>query len=280
MQDVVVPLITPFTLDGKIDFVVLESLLLFHLQKKTSQILVLGTTGEANLLSFEEKKAIIEISAHILDGKKPLIVGISSPSTNESVTLCKLAKEYGAQKVLCTLPYYVKTTKMGLFKHFEAVQNVGLDVILYENPSRIGASFSIGLLKELEQFEKIQGIKASTTNLEWIQSVQLQTRFMVYCGDDFLIPSFLKMGIVHTISATANLFPDEMFLLGEEELDMLMLLNVLYLEPNPIGLKYAMSLKNMCQNVLRLPLVCATEHTQSTIDIALDKLTLRATFYS
>jgi len=253
MIETIVALITPFSHSGAVDFKALEHLLHFHLENKTHSILILGSTAESALLSFEEKEAILKMTSEVLAGKKEFIVGISSPSTQECIQIAKLAKKFLAKKVLVTLPFYIKTTFEGYYQHFEAISKEGIEMVLYENPSRVGIEFPIELLKKLEKIDLITSIKASTNNLTWLQQVINETQLKVYCGDDLFLPTFNQLNQKQIISVIANAFPNEVAHFDMEFLAPI--LKIMNQYPNPVGIKALMHNQGFCENEVRLPLL-------------------------
>jgi 4-hydroxy-tetrahydrodipicolinate synthase len=273
MNETIVALVTPFLKEKQIDFGSFENLLNIHLVQLTKAILILGSTGEGALLNFEEKKELIKKTSLVLKDKKPFIVAISSPSTMESVALCQVAKKWGACGVLCTLPFYIKTTPNGLITHFKQIQDVGLELILYENPTRVGHSFSIELLEKLSQFKNIKGIKASTNDFSWIEQVK-QTPLKIYCGDDIYLYTMAQLGVSANISVIANLVPDLVAKAGsmQQFQQLKPLIDAIFQEPNPVGIKYALSYLQMCMPYVRPPLLDATASNQERIKQVLDHL--------
>ena len=276
MNETVVACVTPFLGNRQIDFDAFENLLLFHLKEVTSSVLILGSTSEGALLTFEEKKALIEKTSAILNRKKPFIVSISSPSTMECVQLAHLAKEWGAKSVLCTLPYYIRTTFEGLITHFKQIQDVGIELILYENPGRIFQSFSYELLERLIQFEHINELKASTTDFEWVEKVQ-KLGYKIYCGDDINLFEMKSRGIDANISVTANAFPSLVAQMETKDdfQTLKPLVQAIFLEPNPVGIKYVLSLMNLCKDIVRYPLLAAQPLHQEKIQNALNSYLIK-----
>jgi 4-hydroxy-tetrahydrodipicolinate synthase len=262
-----VALITPFNLDGSLDLKSLENLINWHIDAKTDALVLCGTTAESPTLEDFEKFKIFEIAVKIAKDKIKIIAGSGSYSTKKSVYYTQKALDLGVDASLVVLPYYNKPSFLGLYKHFEEIAKVGLDIILYYHPSRTGISLNLENFIDLQNIEKIVAIKEASSNLEFIIQLIENTRFDILSGDDPLTYEIIKNGGKGTISVIANIIPDvwKHFndLLLDKKFDKAKLIlsnyqdliNSMFLETNPICLKYAMSLMNKCNSILRLPLI-------------------------
>ena len=262
--------VTPMAENGAIDFEAMGKLLEFQLENGTDAIVVNGTTGESSTLQDEEKYKLIEFTVKRVHGRVPVIAGAGSNNTAHAVELSKKAQELGADGLLEVTPYYNKTSQKGLIAHFTAVaDNVSIPVILYHVPSRTGMTMEPETCKVLSQHPNIQAVKEAGGNISHV------ARIASLCGDDLDIYSgnddqtvpVLSLGGKGVISVLANIMPREthemcrLFLNGQEkeslglQLDLLDLMNALFLDVNPVPVKAALSLMGMCGENYRLPLI-------------------------
>lgn len=262
--------VTPMAENGAIDFEAMGKLLEFQLENGTDAIVVNGTTGESSTLQDEEKYKLIEFTVKRVHGRVPVIAGAGSNNTAHAVELSKKAQELGADGLLEVTPYYNKTSQMGLIAHFTAVaDSVSIPVILYHVPSRTGMTMEPETCKVLSQHPNIQAVKEAGCNISHV------ARIASLCGDDLDIYSgnddqtvpVLSLGGKGVISVLANIMPREthemcrLFLNGKEkkslklQLDLLDLMNALFLDVNPVPVKAALSLMGMCGENYRLPLI-------------------------
>ncbi|NGX56529.1 MAG: 4-hydroxy-tetrahydrodipicolinate synthase [Candidatus Anoxychlamydiales bacterium] len=272
-----VALVTPFNLDGSLDIRALENLINWHIECKTDAIVLCGTTAEAPTLEEEERFKIFETAVRIAKNKIKIIAGTGTYSTKKSVYFTKKALDIGISACLVVVPYYNKPSFLGLYKHFEVISKVGLDVILYYHPNRTGLSLTINDFIELQNIEKIVAVKEASGNLEFIKKIINETRFGVLSGDDPLTYDVLKNNGCGVISVVANIIPD----IWKKYIDLLLnkkfieakliylkyqdLINVMFLESNPICVKYSLSLMSKCKSKMRLPLIEPTEINRSKI---------------
>ena len=183
----IVALVTPFNEDGSVNFNKLGELLEYHINNNTDGIVILGTTGEASTLSFEEESEIVEYSVKKINKRVPLIVGSGSNETEKAVNMSRKYSEMGADYVLVITPYYNKTNESGLIKHFEAVANASLcPVIMYNVPGRTGMSMSLHAVEVLSKHPNIYGIKEASGNMSYSMKVAklVNENFKMYSGND------------------------------------------------------------------------------------------------
>lgn len=267
-----VAIITPF--DGqKTNYDELGRLIEMHIEKKTDAIIICGTTGEASTMPDAEHLAAIEYTIKKAAKRIPVIAGTGSNDTAHAVELTKKAEELGADGILSVTPYYNKTTQKGLVAHFSAIANaVKIPVILYNVPSRTGMNFEISTLKELAKVENIVAIKEASGNISYAAKVAAEVpELYIYSGNDDMIVPVLSLGGKGVISVVANILPEEThniceyYLNGEVEksrklqLEMLDLINKLFIEVNPVPIKTAMNLLGYNAGNLRMPLVDMTD---------------------
>ena len=280
-----VALITPFK-NGKVDFKALKNLINFQLENKTDAIVILGTTGEPATMSSIEKCKIIEFAKNLIKNRAILIVGTGSNSTEKTIEESKIAFEKGADGLLIVTPYYNKCTQNGLIKHYEKIASeVDLPIIVYNVPSRTGVNISPETMLKLANIPQIYGLKEASGNISQIVKLSklLKDKIAIYSGDDSLNYIFMCLGASGVISVTANVFPKqvrdvvELTLNGNYEKarklheELLEVNNNLFLEVNPIPIKYACSFYKMCKNELRLPLTKMNKNNSKVLRDSLIK---------
>ena len=262
-----VAIVTPF--DGnKTNYDVLGELIEMHIAKKTDAIIICGTTGEASTMPDSEHLAAIEYTVKKAAGRIPVIAGTGSNETAHAVSLSKKAEELGADGLLQVTPYYNKTTQKGLIEHFSAVANaVSIPIILYNVPSRTGMNIAIPTLKELAKLDNIVAIKEASGNISYTAQVAAHVpEIYIYSGNDDMIVPVMSLGGKGVISVVANILPEEThnmcqnYLDGNVEearkaqLELLDLINKLFIEVNPVPVKTALNMMGINAGNLRLPL--------------------------
>ena len=261
-------IVTPFK-GGEIDYDSFERLIEYQIKNQTDAIVVLGTTGEAPTVSEWEREDIIKFSKDKIKGRVPLIVGCGTNSTETTIRYSKNAHSLGANAILCVTPYYNKPTQNGLCEHFKAVsKSVDLPIILYNVPSRTGVNMSKNVLYELRDLPNIVGLKEASGNMEFFGEIcrELGEYYSFYTGNDDQTYESLSLGGSGVISVVANILPKEMhdlcalFKDGKTEeskaiqSSLLELIKELFYESNPIPIKKALSILDLCKDETRLPL--------------------------
>lgn len=264
-----VALVTPFDKNGEVNYFELKKLIDFQIANGTKAIVILGTTGESSTITESERTKIIKFCVCVISNKIPLIVGTGSNSTKKAIELSKEAEKLGANAVLVVTPYYNKCNQEGLYKHYkEVAQSINIPVILYNVPSRTGVNISPETVLKLSKIKNIKGIKEASGNLAQIQKILKNSRndFAIYSGDDSLTFPLISMGAKGVISVTANAMPSEVNFLCEQTLsndnfnglrwsNYLSKINEsLFLDVNPICIKYYMNLMGFNVGKPRLPL--------------------------
>ena len=282
-----VAIITPFTDDGaKVNFDELARLIEMHIANKTDAIIICGTTGEASTMPDAEHLATIEFTIKTVNGRVPVIAGTGSNDTAHAIELTKKAEEMGADGILSVTPYYNKTTQKGLVAHFTAIANaVKIPVILYNVPSRTGMSFSIETLKKLVRVENIVAIKEASGDISYTTKVAAEVpELYIYSGNDDMIVPVMSLGGKGVISVLANILPEETHNICEYytngevqkalklQLDMLELINNLFIEVNPIPVKTAMNVLGYNAGALRMPLVDMEKKNLETLKKSMEAL--------
>ena len=263
-----VALITPFKND-KVDFDSLKKLINYQLDNGTDAILVLGTTGEPSTMTVEEKHAIIDFAKKEIGSKAKLIVGTGGNNTKKVIEDSLYAKEHGADALLVVTPYYNKCTQNGLVKHYKMVaEAVKMPIIAYNVPGRTGVNILPETAVKLAEIPEICGIKEASGNINQIIAISkaLKEKMAVYSGDDSLNYTFMTLGSLGCISVTANVLPKEVkevvdlcfnnnYALACEKHEKLLEVNKnLFIEVNPIPVKYAAEVMNLCGGEIRMPL--------------------------
>lgn len=264
-----VALVTPMDAQGRLDWDSLSKLVDFHLQEGTHAIVAVGTTGESATLDYEEHIKVIEHVVKQVNGRIPVIAGTGANSTREAVELTRNAKRAGADACLLVTPYYNKPTQEGLYQHFKHVaETVDISQILYNVPGRTACDMLADTVVRLSKVPNIIGIKEATGNLERAKDIisRVESDFLVLSGDDPTAVELILLGGKGNISVTANVAPRAMAdlcnaaLNGEAELarainDKLMPLHKnLFLEANPIPVKWALHEMGLMPEGIRLPL--------------------------
>jgi 4-hydroxy-tetrahydrodipicolinate synthase len=278
-------LITPMLEDGKVDYPTLRKLIDWHVAEGTDCIGVVGTTGESPTVNVEEHCEIIRVSVEQSAGRVPIMAGCGANSTSEAIELAKFAKKVGADCQLQVVPYYNKPTQEGQYLHFRAIAEAtpDLPVILYNVPGRSVADMQHDTVLRLAQVPGIVGIKEATGNIERAQWLirDLPKEFAVYSGDDPTAVALMLCGGAGNISVTANVAPRLMHELcmaairgdiAEAMRIQFQLMPVhknLFVEANPIPVKWAMNRMGLCGPTLRLPMTELSEGLRPVVEAAL-----------
>tara|TARA_B100000686_G_C16658621_1_gene899619 strand:+ start:187 stop:1059 length:873 start_codon:yes stop_codon:yes gene_type:complete len=275
-------LITPFK-DGNLDEEAFVDFVEWQIDQGTQGLVPVGTTGESPTLTHEEHKRIVELCIEVADGRVPVIAGAGSNSTAEASELVFHAKNSGADAALVVTPYYNKPTQEGLFKHFEALDSVGIPIVIYNIPGRSVIDMSLETMARCAELETIIGVKDATADVGRVteQAIYCGEEFCQLSGEDITQLGFLAHGGDGCISVTANVAPKlmaEMHLAWRENdvvraqiinKSLTLLHKDLFCEANPAPAKYAVSLLGKCKNELRLPLVSISEESQLKIEKAM-----------
>ncbi|MFI3251734.1 MAG: 4-hydroxy-tetrahydrodipicolinate synthase [bacterium] len=275
----IVALITPF-LNNKVNYEKLEELLDFHLENKTDGLLLLGTTAESSTLSEQECHEIVTYCTNYIHNRIDIIVGICTNDTNKAINDCIYYEKQGITNFLVITPYYNKSNDSGVYKHFKEISNnISSNIIIYHIPNRTGLTLNLSLIKKLSEIKNIAGIKEANENFrDSLNLFSLQNEnFKIYCGnDDFSIP-FLALGADGLINVCGNVFPKEFHdmyeLYKSNEIQNSLeifnkyknIINAVFLETNPIGIKEIMYILSMNNNELRLPLDNMSEENSNIL---------------
>jgi dihydrodipicolinate synthase (EC 4.2.1.52) len=270
----IVALVTPMHADGEIDDASLQRLIDFHVAQGTSAIVSVGTTGESATLDEDEHCAVIRRTVEFTAGRIPVIAGTGANSTREAITLTRCAREAGADAALLVTPYYNKPTQQGLYLHHKAVaEAVDIPQILYNVPGRTACDMLPETVARLAEIDNIVGLKEATGDLTRVERLRADCGpdFALYSGDDATACEFMLRGGDGVISVTANVAPRlmqamcEAALTGEREraeainAQLAALHRDLFVQSNPIPVKWAVAELGLCERGIRLPLTWLTD---------------------
>ncbi len=279
-----VAIVTPMHEDGRLDFGSFKKLIDWHVAEGTDGIVVVGTTGESPTVDFDEHKELIRIAVQHSRGRIPIIAGTGGNSTAEAIELTESAKKAGATACLSVVPYYNKPTQEGLYRHFRKIaETVDLPMIVYNVPGRTVADLQNDTVLRLAQVQGIIGIKDATANIERGSDLirRAPRNFAIYSGEDATALALILLGGHGVISVTANVAPKLMHqmcaaaLVGdvkksrELNLKLLPLHQRLFVEANPIPVKWALAEMGMMEPGLRLPLSPLSERFHEAVREAL-----------
>lgn len=263
-----VALITPFK-DNQVDFDALKTLIEYQIENGTDAILVLGTTGEPATMTVEEKHSVIDFARETIAGRAKFIIGTGGNNTQKVIEDSLYAKEHGADALLVVTPYYNKCTQNGLVKHYQMVADaVKMPIIAYNVPGRTGVNITPETAEKLAEIPEICGIKEASGNISQIIALCkiLKNKMAVYSGDDSLNYTFMTLGGLGCISVTANALPKQVKEVVDDCLNgnfgdaldkhekLLEINKNLFIEVNPIPVKFACSALKLCGGEIRMPL--------------------------
>ena len=278
-------LITPMLEDGQVDYPTLRKLIDWHVAEGTDGLVIVGTSGESPTVNVDEHHEILRVSVEQAAKRILIIAGCGANSTAEAISLAKYAESIGADAQLQVVPYYNKPTQEGLFQHFKAIAEATpkLPVILYNVPGRTVADLQHDTVMRLAQVPGIIGIKEATSNIERAQWLirDVPKAFAVFSGDDATAVALMLCGGAGNISVTANVAPRQMHelcmaaLRGDVKEAMRIQFQLmpvhknLFVEANPIPVKWAMQRMGLCGPTLRLPMTELSESQQPVVEAAL-----------
>ena len=280
----IVALVTPMHPDGSVDYPALRKLIDWHIAEGTDCIGVVGTTGESPTVSVEEHREIIRVAVEQAARRVPIMAGCGSNCTAEAIELAKFAKKVGADCQLQVVPYYNKPTQEGQFQHFKAIaEAVDLPMVLYNVPGRTVADMTLDTVLRLTQVPGIVGIKEATGDIgraQWLIR-EAPKGFAIYSGDDPTAVALMLCGGHGNISVTANVAPRLMHELCvaaiagdvkramEIQFKLMPLHKNLFVEANPIPVKWAVARMGLCGGTLRLPMTELTPANEPVVEAAL-----------
>ena len=263
----IVALVTPMHNNGAIDYQALQKLLDLHIQSKTDAVVLLGSTGEASLLTLSEKKEIVEKSIEYTQGRIKILVGANANGTEFTIELCKEFQDVGVEGLLLSTPSYIKPTRQGLINHFNNVsQAIDLPVIIYNVPSRSACDVLPDVIIELSNIENIVGVKEASGDIARIAEIasSVSSDFAILSGEDYLNIDVIRQGGHGSISVTANIAPK----LHKEAIDNALngnfdeamsswskltgLNQKLFVESNPIPVKWLLAKMGLIHQVVKI----------------------------
>ncbi|QRQ86391.1 4-hydroxy-tetrahydrodipicolinate synthase [Cupriavidus oxalaticus] len=280
----IVAIVTPMHEDGSLDFPALRALVDWHVAEGTDGIVIVGTTGESPTVSVEEHCELIRVAVEQSGKRIPIIAGTGGNSTKEAIELTAFAKKVGADASLQVVPYYNKPTQEGMYRHFRTIaEAVELPVLLYNVPGRTVADMSNDTILRLAQVPGIVGVKEATGNID--RAAQLindaPESFAIYSGDDPTAVALILLGGKGNISVTANVAPRKMHemcaaaLKGDVvtarrlHMELIGLNKAMFVEANPIPVKWALQQMGKMEGGIRLPLTPLSESNHETVRKAL-----------
>ncbi|MET3105772.1 4-hydroxy-tetrahydrodipicolinate synthase [Oxalobacteraceae bacterium GrIS 1.18] len=279
-----VAIVTPMHADGSLDIPGLKKLIDWHIAEGTDGIVIAGTTGESSTVTVEEHQELIRITVEHTNRRIPIIAGSGGNSTQEAINLTSYAKQVGADASLQVVPYYNRPTQEGLYQHFKKIaESVDLPIILYNVPSRTVTDMSNDTIARLAQIRNIVGVKEASGNIG--RDIELLAMvpedFAVYSGDDLSAMALMLCGGKGNISVTANVAPRAMHELAVAAMKgdiakakainqpLIALHQKLFLEPNPVPVKWALSEMGLIPTGIRLPLVTLSNQYHQSLATAL-----------
>jgi 4-hydroxy-tetrahydrodipicolinate synthase len=271
-------MVSPFK-SGKLDEGRLRDQIEFQITGGIDGLVPVGTTGESPTLDFREHERVIEITVQTAKGRVPVIAGVGGTATSEALILHQYARDVGADAGLSVNPYYNKPTQEGLYRHFMTLADkVKLPIVLYNIPGRTSITMSAQTVARLYEHENIVAIKESTGSLDMASEIRSLCDIPILSGDDSLTLPLMSIGAVGGISVASNLIPTQikqLVKLAQEgsfaraasvHHKLFPFIKSLFLDGNPVGIKYAMKLAGLDSGELRLPLWEASEGTKKLIE--------------
>ncbi len=286
--EVITAMVTPFKKDGAVDFDKVSELATYLMENGSDSVVVAGTTGEGPTLTVDEEIELLSTVKRAVKNDGKVIMNAGSNSTEDAVRYAKIAEKEGADAILSVVPYYNKPSQEGMKAHFSAIAGaVKLPVILYNIPSRTGVEIEPETIKYLaEKFSNIVAVKQSVSNLDKVSEIKdiCPDNFDVYCGDDSLTLPMLALGAKGVVSVASHIYGEEIksmiedFKEGQvnEALNMHMILypmfRKLFMAPNPVPVKAALSKLGIIKDYVRLPLVILNYEQKAELFALMDEI--------
>ena len=288
-QGVYTALITPFRSDGTIDEPALRRIVNAQIEAGVSGLVPVGTTGESPTVSHEENLQVIEIVINEAAGRVPVIAGTGSNSTAEAIDMTSRARELGAAASLQVSPYYNKPSQEGLYRHFTTIADaVDLPMVVYNIPGRTGRNIETATLARMAEHPRIVAVKEASGSIPQMMDViaRLPNSFDVLSGDDNLAFPLSALGGNGVVSVASNLVPARMVAMIRQTLageisharaahyELLPLFRAVFLDTNPIPIKYMMHRAGFCEEVYRLPIVPLADEHKAQVDSLLSRMAI------
>ncbi len=270
-------IVTPFNKDGSVAFDTLRRLVDIQAAAGVDGIVPVGTTGESPTLNVEEHIKVIEVVIKAVAGRMKVIAGTGANSTAEALELTRLARDVGAEATLQVTPYYNKPNQEGLFRHFTAVADLGLPVMLYNVPGRTSREIAVETIVRLSSHPKIVAVKEAGGSVDRVSAILSRCNITVMSGDDSLTFPMMAVGATGVVSVASNVAPGpvakmtHLALAGKWEdarklhLKYNRLFNDLFIDTNPIPVKTAMAMMGQVEEVFRLPLCSMSDKLKETL---------------
>ena len=291
LQGSLVALVTPLNEDGSVDYDSLKKLIDWHIDEGTNGIVSVGTTGESATLNVKEHLDVIDFTIKHVGKRIPVIAGTGANATNEAIELSQEAKLKGADYVLLVTPYYNKPNQNGLIKHYEEIANkVDIPQILYNVPSRTACDLKPSSVEILSKHQNIIGIKEAVDDFQRIRELinitKISDGFSVFSGDDPTFLESMSLGAHGVISVAANVTPRSISMICRNVLNSELneannlndinknLYKLLFVESNPIPVKWMLFKMGLIKNIIRLPLIQLDETFHDEVVSELNKLRL------
>jgi 4-hydroxy-tetrahydrodipicolinate synthase len=279
-------IVTPFNQDGSVDYGKLRVLIALQIEGGMDGIVPVGTTGESPTLDFDEHEKVVETSIEACRGKIKVVAGTGANSTSEALQLTKHALAAGADGTLQVTPYYNKPNQEGLYRHFSAVADLGLPVVLYNVPGRSSREIDVSTIVRLARHPKVVAVKEAAGSVDRVSQILRACPITVLSGDDSLTLPMMAVGASGVISVASNLAPrpvaDLVHAAQAGQWDKARALHMKYyrlftdifLDTNPIPIKTAMAMTGMIEEVFRLPLCETNEATRKKLGECLKEVGL------
>jgi len=279
-------IVTPFNEDGSVDYSALRAFVQWQIENGVTGLVPVGTTGESPTLEFDEHLKVITTTVEAAAGRAVLIAGTGANSTSEALALTREVLDVGVQATLQVTPYYNKPNAEGLYRHFAAVADLGLPVVLYNVPGRAGKEIPLDVVVRLAAHPRIAAIKEAGGSVDRVSAIRDACELPVLSGDDSLTLPMISVGACGVISVAANIIPKEMSALvrlalandlaGARELHRTYypLFRDLFIDTNPIPVKTALALMNRIGPTFRLPLCEPSDKVREQLVRSLRSLNL------
>ena len=279
-------LVTPFNADGSVDYPALRAFVQWQIENGVTGLVPVGTTGESPTLEIDEHIRVIAVTAEAAAGRAVIVAGTGANATSEAIELTRQVLDAGVQATLQVTPYYNKPNAEGLFRHFAAVADLGLPVVLYNVPGRAGREIPLEVVIRLASHPNVAAIKEAAGSVDRVSAIRDACELPVLSGDDSLALPMISVGACGVISVASNVIPKEMSALvrlalandlaGARELHRTYypLFRDLFLDTNPIPVKTALALMNRVGPTFRLPLCEPAEKVRAQLVRTLTSLNL------
>ena len=270
-------LVTPFAEKGGVDWEKLAELVEFNVSAGVDGLVPVGTTGESPTLSMKEHLKVIETTVRAAAGRCKIVAGTGANSTAEAIDLTAAAKAFGADGTLQVTPYYNKPNAAGLVRHFSAVADLGVPVVLYNVPGRAAKEIPVDVIAELSKHEHVVSVKEAGGSADRVSAIKEACEIEVLSGDDSLALPMISVGACGVISVASNLIPGEVGALIRAALagDFAQALELhrkyyrlfrdLFVDTNPIPIKAALAMKGMIEETYRLPMCAMDDAKKATL---------------